>query len=470
MADLLRWTRSVCPVCLKPVKAEVLRYGAGVYMKKTCPEHGDFSVPVWRDKVDLEKWRGYLPVLADDEAPDCPHACGVCGGHLQGVCCVLLEVTSRCDLRCAYCFADFEAGPDPELTDLKRAVEDILDADDKPLLQFSGGEPTMRDDLPELIAYSRGLGCKYIQLNSNGLRLSRDEEYVRALAEAGLSFVFMQFDGANDRVYQALRGAPLFDAKMNAIDMCDKYGIGVTLVPTIVRGVNDDQVGDIIRLGASLSPAVRGVHFQPVSYFGRYPVLPSEYDRYTLDELILAIREQAEVEDAGLLPSRCDHPLCGFHGSFLVSSGGLIPLSHADDGAVPTVTTAAQNREYIGRRWSREGGENGGDVGGGNGNDGGAEAGINGNDGENTEECCCDDDCVGEDCCCDGDGDCCDDDLESFDGFLRGVRKHGFTLTAMVFQDAMNLDVERLRRCSLRVYHEGKLKPFCVRYLTAMKP
>ncbi|MDR0469731.1 MAG: radical SAM protein, partial [Peptococcaceae bacterium] len=124
-------------------------------MEKTCPVHGGFSAPVWRDKVEMEQWRGRIPEIKEYEVPDCPQGCGVCDGHLQGVCCALLEVTRKCNLRCAYCFADPDGGSEPELSDLKRAVETILSGSDKPLIQFSGGEPTLRDDLPELLAFSR---------------------------------------------------------------------------------------------------------------------------------------------------------------------------------------------------------------------------------------------------------------------------------------------------------------------------
>jgi uncharacterized radical SAM superfamily Fe-S cluster-containing enzyme len=309
----------------------------------------------------------------------------------------------------------------------------------------------LRDDLPELIAYGRELGCRYIQINSNGLRLAHDERYVEALAKAGLSFVFMQFDGVGDDIYLALRGAPLYEQKRKAISMCDKYHIGVALVPTIVPGVNDNQVGEIIRFGASMSPAVRGVHFQPVSYLGKYPALPWDEHRLTLDGLLSLIEQDAGIGLSSLLPSRCDHPLCGFHGNFLVNGESLVPLSSADSVDPDIMTTAEQNREYIGRKWTRQVEQ-----------DSESSPGI--------ADCCCDEEanCCDDECCGEDDR-CCDDGFETFDAFLSNVRKHGFTISGMAFQDAMNLDIERLRRCSLRVYDEGVLKPFCAAYLTPMK-
>ena len=123
------------------------------------------------------------------------------------------------------------------------------------------------------------------------------------------------------------------------------HGLGVTLVPTVVRGVNDRQLGSIVRLGASLSPAVRGVHFQPVSYFGRYPDAPEE--RYTLDELICDLSEQLDVGTDSLVPSHCDHPMCGFHGSFAVMSNNAYSTAYKGFGAPQTCTASEQLMDML---------------------------------------------------------------------------------------------------------------------------
>lgn len=415
---VLRRTHSVCPVCLRPVSAKLVQCADNVVsLEKECPQHGSFSTPVWRQQLDLSAWCDPLPEA--DEGPVCPDGCsgGICAGHQQGTCCALLEVTRRCSLHCTFCFAD-QPAPEPSFEELKEAIRNIFRLGNAPLLQFSGGEPTLRDDLPELVAYAHSLGFPFLQLNTNGLRLAEDPDYVRALAEAGLSFVFLQFDGVTDDVFRALRGQPLLQKKLQAISVCDRFDLGVTLVPTVVRGINDHQIGDIIRLGASMSPAVRGVHFQPVSYFGRIPGVPDAAARYTLDELASAVASQTQLPPESLSPSRCDHPMCGFHGTFLAEDGALRPLRTQQEGSCCGKTTARQNREYVGRHWKR------------------------------SEPACCS----------------CESD--SLDGFLQHVRQHSFTLTAMAFQDAMNLDAQRLRRCSLHVYDNGVLKPFCARYLT----
>ena len=420
-AELLRKTRSVCPVCLKNLPASLLRREDGqIYMEKTCPAHGRFETVVWRGLADFSRWRAGAEALSGDEGTRCPEDCGRCGAHPQGSCCVLLEVTRRCNLRCRFCFAEGDA-PEPTLEELCAAVDDIFEKTSpaKPLLQLSGGEPTLRDDLPALVRHVRARGGRWVQLNTNGLRLAEDDFYVRALAEAGLSFVFLQFDGTEDGIYETLRGRPLLDAKYRAIENCGRAGLGVVLVPTLVRGVNDDAVGKILREAAFLSPVVRGVHFQPVSFFGRIPGAPEQDSRYTLDELIAALGTQAGIPEAQLLPSRCDHPACGLHAAFTVGEDfELLPQTQRGGTGQ---SSAAQNRAYIAGRWSAAPAE--------------------------TPEA----------------------PEGSLDAFLNAAGRRSFTVTAMAFQDAGNLDAERLRRCSLHVYDGGRLLPFCARYLTPLE-
>ncbi|MDO4552479.1 MAG: radical SAM protein [Bacillota bacterium] len=493
--EVIRRTWSVCPVCFKRIPARQVRQGNQVFLEKECPEHGAFSAVVWRGE-DLEEWRKGWPAQAE-EPEGCPDNCGLCREHLQQTCCVLLEVTGRCNLRCPHCFAEgkIDGGgelleADPPIETVKAWIDDIVSRGPS-LIQFSGGEPTVREDLPELIAYAKAAGSKYVQLNSNGIRLGEDPDYVKTLAKAGLDFVFLQFDGLEDGIYEKLRGRPLTKLKQKAIVHCGEQKIGVTLVPMVVPGVNEHQTGAIVEYGLALSPVVRGVHFQPVSYFGRYETPPADEERITLPEVLKAIEEQTEgrVKKEFFAASCCDHPMCGFHGAFLALPEGLRPMTQKRDCCTPV--TAEQNREFVGRRWKRE---------------------------ETPEtECCCgeassaEDSCccgeaspAGEPCCCEpapaAQGECCcgetspaedscccepapavqeescccgapdprdiyTGEASGFDEFLRLVQTYSFTITAMAFQDAYTLDLERLRNCSLHVYREGRMVPFCSRYL-----
>ena len=425
MPQPLRKTRSVCPICLKNLPAELTRREDGVILlEKTCPEHGDFSVPVWQGRVDFDQWLLGTEALPSDAALCCPDNCGICPEHEIGTCCALLEVTSRCNLRCRYCFADGGRGEqDPSQAELKAAIRDIAAKCGGPLLQFSGGEPTLRDDLPELVRFAKEAGCGYTQVNTNGIRLAQDPAYAKRLKEAGLDIVFLQLDGTRNEIYETLRGVPLLETKLEAIRVCSELRIGVTLVPTVVKGVNDDDLGRLVALAASLAPGVRGVHFQPVSYFGRYPGTPGAEDRYTLDMLMADISDQAGIPVESFMPSRCDHPLCGFHASFLIEPDGrLRPLSSITHSS-HSRGCARDNREYVARHWRRA-----------------------------PEETPPSADFSKE---------------MDFDTFLYRLRHNSLTLSAMAFQDAMNLNLERLHRCSLHVYDKGKIKPFCAKYLSA---
>ena len=182
---VLSHTRSICPVCGRQVPAQRVRRGADIYLEKSCPEHGGFSTVIWRGRMSIDSWTCGNEPLGDDYNADCPYDCGLCGAHLSDTCCVLYEVTRRCNLRCRFCFAEGGGGEDLPLAKIKQDIS-ALTRPGKTFLQLSGGEPTVRDDLPEIVAYAKAAGCKYLQLNSNGIRLAEDEPYVADLAEAWL--------------------------------------------------------------------------------------------------------------------------------------------------------------------------------------------------------------------------------------------------------------------------------------------
>lgn len=426
---VLRETFSVCPVCLERIPAQRVREGGDVFLRKTCPEHGSFQAILWRGGTDLEAWIG--PESQVLENPPCPEACGLCPDHQQKTCCVQLEVTRRCDLGCRHCFAYGQPGTEPTLAQLSEDLA-LLAVPGQTLVQLTGGEPTLRDDLPQIVAAAKAAGCRYVQLNSNGLRLAEDPFYLKALVDAGLSFVFLQFDGTDEGIHESLRGRPLLALKRKAIEACGRLQVGVTLVPTVVPGVNTHNLGDLLRFGIQQAPAVRGIHFQPVTHLGRMPAPPTDAERFTLDQLLVELVRQSEglLERQHLAPSRCDHPLCGFHGDFVVTPDRrLMPLTKRTEGTccagVPAPATAEQNRLFVGRRWERPkeyGPESSGT------------------------------------------------DLRQMDTFLGRVKSHGFTVTAMAFQDAGTLDLERLRRCSLHVYDRGRFVPFCAHHLSPLYP
>ena len=434
---------SLCPQCLGLIPAWRERRGRDVYQVKACPEHGIFRSLIWRGAPEFDQWsRPKIPAeLARTMHPvekGCPFDCGLCPDHRQRTCTAILEVARGCDLGCPVCYADSPAqkGPEPELGLIEDWYGSVAHYAKGCNIQLSGGEPTIRDDLPEIVAMGRRSGFGFVQVNTNGLRLARDEPFVAALAKAGLASVFLQFDGVKDGVYRRMRGRPLLREKLAAVENCRLNGIGVVLVPTIVRGVNLDQVGPVLDLARELSPAVRAVHFQPMSRFGRFPPELAESDRVTLPDLMRAIDEQTK----GLFPVQsfrppgCENSLCSFQGNFLLKPDGSVqPLSRAHDGACcappePAEQGALRTIARVSRQWVAPKAPKlaalpavtSGPI--------------------------------------------------PLDEFIVLARQHTLAVSAMAFQDVWNLDLERVKDCCIHVVsEEGALVPFCLYNLTDAK-
>lgn len=191
----------------------------------------------------------FAPVPRGGKAPQkgCPLDCGLCTEHRRKGCCVLLELTRCCDLRCPVCFASAGEGGDMSMDEIAAQYAYLMAHGGPFNIQLSGGEPTMRDDLPAVIRLGREKGFTFFQLNTNGLRLAAEPNYARELKAAGLNTVFLQFDGLDDEVYEILRGRPLLERKKRCVENCAEAGLGVVLVPVIAAGVNEEQLFPIVR-------------------------------------------------------------------------------------------------------------------------------------------------------------------------------------------------------------------------------
>lgn len=435
--EVLRHTNSLCPVCLKRITAVLEKDGEDVYLRKLCPDHGDFSCVLWRGKPDFEEWTSRrFPLSGPQDKPEnaCPESCGLCGEHKQKSCTVILEVTENCQLKCPVCFADAGSPREAGFDFLAGMLGDIRRKAPEAILQISGGEPTLRDDICDLVGLASELEYPGLQLNTNGLRLAEEPGFASCLKKAGLGWVFLQFDGLRESTHIALRGRSLRSAKEQAIRACEESGLGVVLVPTLVPGINDDEMGDIIRFALEKFPVVRGVHFQPISYFGRFPGPQADENRITLPEVMNGLVEQTGgmMKLSHFHPSRCEHERCSFRGVYLVekperitpvgSGACCFGSSTAEEGAKSAI-------ESIRRRW-------GADV---------ASvypAKYSTNSAESEIE-------------------------DAFERFIRIYERGSFSISAMAFQDAENLDLERLRFCCVHVAsHDGRLVPFCAWNLT----
>ena len=162
-------------------------------------------------------------------------------------------------------------------------------------IQFSGGEPTIRQDLFDLIRMAKELGFRHIEVNTNGLRIAKSVDYCRSLIDAGMSTLYLQFDGLTSDVYMFTRGVDLLDIKKKAIENCRKAGLNsVVLVVTLIKGVNDHQLGDIIQFAVKNFDVIRCINVQPVSLCGRLPEKERKKMRITIPDFMQLVEEQSQ--------------------------------------------------------------------------------------------------------------------------------------------------------------------------------
>jgi uncharacterized radical SAM superfamily Fe-S cluster-containing enzyme len=217
-------------------------------------------------------------------------------------------------------------------------------------LQFSGGEPTIREDLPQLVELAKALGFRHLEVNTNGIRLAQSLDFCKELVEAGVSTVYLQFDGLTSDVYKFTRGVDLLDTKMKAIENCRKAGLhSIVLVVTLVKGVNDRQIGDIIRFAVDNFDVVRCINVQPVSLCGRLPESEREKMRITIPDFMRLCQEQTGgqvtandfypvptavpiAQAVGALRSKhyvefTAHPHCGMATYLFIERGKVKPIT-----------------------------------------------------------------------------------------------------------------------------------------------
>lgn len=439
--DILK-TESVCPVCLKKIPAERVKQGDKFYMEKTCPEHGSFKTLIWNGEPAMESWiRDKIPAYPKEPASKtlkgCPYDCGLCSSHRQHTCTALIEITERCNLKCSFCFAssgENNKAKDLDINTIRSMYESVLKYSGICNIQISGGEPTLRDDLPDIIKLGHDMGFNFIQLNTNGIRLAEDMDFVKKLKEADLNSIFLQFDGTEDEIYEKLRGRKLLDLKTKAIENCREQDIAVILVPTLVRDINLYNIGSILDYAMERIPAVRGIHFQPASYFGRFKYEPSNLERLTIPEIIrnIEIQTEGKLKTDNFTAPCCENSLCSFHGNFIYKGKGqFMPVSANKKSCcseVPRADLGAEkSKSFTARSWSAAKYKG---------------TAIKLSEGK----------------------------ALSWDDIIYSIKNYSFSISGMAFQDAWNFDIERVKDCCIHeVTPQGKLIPFCAYNLTDYK-
>lgn len=286
-----------------------------VFLQKRCREHGVQKTLI---ADDLAYWKSQREWLKPGDRPlsvatrtdhGCPYDCGLCPDHEQHSCLAIVEVNEACNLSCPVCFADSSVkreGHRP-LAEVERMLDVIVAAEGEPdLVQLSGGEPTIHPDFWAILDAAKARPIRHLMINTNGLRIAREPGFAERLAGYMPGFeVYLQFDSLQRDALMALRGADLTRVRIEALEALERNNISTTLVVTLKKGVNDDEIADIVRFALNWR-CVRGVTFQPIQDAGRNEAFDARRHRMVLTEVRRKIAEAGVFAIEDLIPLPCN--------------------------------------------------------------------------------------------------------------------------------------------------------------------
>lgn len=299
-------TASICPECNRTIPALVYEKDEKIWLTKTCPDHG-ITDELYFGSARM--FKRFAKTFHDGKGIDnpnvplskcnCPKNCGLCSSHLSHSGLTNLVITNRCDLTCWYCFFYAKKGVEgayvyePTLDQIRAMIKTLRAERPVPgnSIQITGGEPTLRPDLDRIVEIIKEEGVDHIQLNTNLINMAIDPALVKRLKEAGVSSVYASFDGVTPRT----NGKNHWEAPY-AIENCRKAGLGVVLVPTVIKSVNDHEVGGILNFAKANMDIIRAVNYQPVSLTGRLTKTEREKYRITIPDVIQRIEQQTKGE------------------------------------------------------------------------------------------------------------------------------------------------------------------------------
>ncbi len=306
----------MCASCLRLVPAKIIEQNGAVWYQKRCADHGVKKTLVSSDANYWKRCRdflkpGHLPRQFQTRIDKgCPYDCGLCPDHEQHSCLALIEINETCNLTCPTCFA----GSSPDLpgqlplATVERMLDTLVAGEGEPdLLQISGGEPTLHPELFAIIAAAKRRNVHHVMLNTNGIRIAAEPDFAARLAECMPRFeIYLQFDALSRAALQTIRDADLRRTHAMALANLERVGLSTTLVATVRKGVNDQEIGDVLRHAAQWR-CVRGVNFQPAQDTGRNEGFIPEQNRIVLSEIRRAILDRWGVfGEADMIPLPCN--------------------------------------------------------------------------------------------------------------------------------------------------------------------
>jgi uncharacterized radical SAM superfamily Fe-S cluster-containing enzyme len=296
------------------IKAQIIERDGKILMVKDCPKHGHFE-DVMSIDVDffrhLEQTFPGRDIVAHADKHLHHHGTSTVKWGRGAV--LTIDLTNRCNMMCDPCFMDAnQVGFVHELTweEIQTLLDNAVSLKPRRQLsvQFSGGEPTLSPYFLDAVRYSRKVGYNSVQAATNGIEFAKSFEFCQQAAEAGLRYAYLQFDGIGNAANAHRKVGNLYDVKLQAIENLYKAGVDVVPVTTIVNGINNEQVGKIVKFGLDNPKIISFCSFQPVSFTGRDEAITDQRrqaQRYTLSHLAHDVKNQTGLGE----PARDWFPL-----------------------------------------------------------------------------------------------------------------------------------------------------------------
>src|SRR5437868_4292732 len=283
------------------IKAQIIERNGEIWMVKDCPKHGHFEDMMAIDSKFLQHIETLFPGRDIESHNDEKlHNHGTSTIKYGRGAVLTVDLTNRCNMMCDPCFMDAnQVGFVHELS-----MEDVTEILDNAIqikprrqmsVQYSGGEPTLSPYFLDAIRYARKVGYNSVQAATNGIEFAKSVDFCKQAAEAGLRFVYLQFDGIGNAANSHRLVGNLFDVKLRAIENLYSNGVEIVPVTTIVNGINNEQVGRIIQFALENPKIISFLSFQPVSFTGRDEAVTDERrkaQRYTLSHLAHDVKNQ----------------------------------------------------------------------------------------------------------------------------------------------------------------------------------
>jgi uncharacterized radical SAM superfamily Fe-S cluster-containing enzyme len=318
-----RETDSLCPKCVPEVrqkivdgeipytvlldekvgeiKARIIERDGQILMVKECPRHGYFEDVMSIDPAFTRHLEESFPgrdIRAHNDEKLHNHGSSTITHGRGSV--LTIDLTNRCNMMCDPCFMDAnQVGFVHELSweEIKTLLDNAISIKPRRQMsvQFSGGEPTLSPYFLDAVRYSREVGYHSVQAATNGIEFAKSPEFCRQAADAGLRYVYLQFDGIGNAANSHRRVGNLFDVKLRAIENLHSAGVDIVLVITLVNGINNEQVGRIVQFALDNPKKIAFLSFQPVSFTGRDEAITDERrtaQRYTLSHLAHDVKNQ----------------------------------------------------------------------------------------------------------------------------------------------------------------------------------